>query len=241
VKIIIRNSETYYEEAARLFADAADCAVRERGAFDVVLSGGSTPEPLYSLLARDYAQQIDWKKTRVFFADERCVPPDHQDSNFRLAHESLFSKVTIPPENIHRMRGEARPETGANEYSEVLRKVLRLNQGQFPRFDLILLGIGEDCHTASLFPGSDAVDNENDLAVAMHVARLGVYRLTLTPPVLRHARSTMILATGPAKARAVEQAVQGPFDPKQCPAQLARESDGDVVWLLDEDAASQLT
>lgn len=228
MRIQVCEEDELYRRAADSFAEIAVSAVRERGAFNVALSGGHTPRRLYSSLDGG----VPWDKTQVFFSDERCVPPDDPESNFRMANESLLSRVSIPRENIHRMEGEADPESAAREYEKEIRLVL----GDEP-LDLILLGIGEDGHTASLFPGSEAFRSTR-LIEAVWVPKLNAHRLTLTPPVILGARQIIVFATGENKAQALKQALEGSFDPDMCPAQILRNTS--ALWMVDPCAASLL-
>jgi 6-phosphogluconolactonase len=236
MELLILDEDELYDRAAELFAQYADEAVEQRGVFTAALSGGSTPKRLYSLLAERFQDRVPWSKVHVFFSDERCVPPDHPDSNYRMAYESLISRVDIPPENVHRMKGEKEPGDAAAEYAEDLRKVV--GREGMPKLDLILLGMGEDGHTASIFPGSEAVDEASNPVISQYVPKLNTHRLTLSPPVLMNGRRVLVLVTGPKKAAALEQVLQGPYEPEHYPAQLLREASGEVLWLVDPEAAS---
>jgi len=239
--VLILPRVQLYRRAAELFAEAANRAVRARGRFTVALSGGKTPVPLYRLLAEEFADAIPWDRTEVFFGDECCVPPSHPDSNFGMVYESLLRVVNVPPPNVHRMRGEIDPETAAREYALEIRQVFALEPDQVPQFDLILLGMGEDGHTASLFPGSQIAAAASGIAAAPYVPKLGAHRLTLTPPVIARARMLMLLVTGREKADALKRVLEDQYDPARCPAQLARTAEGKVVFLVDEDAAAHLS
>jgi 6-phosphogluconolactonase len=224
-----RQSAERLSQLAREFVEAA-------GRFTVALSGGSTPKHLYSLLASpDYSYQIPWNNVQLFWGDERCVPPDHPESNFRMAQEALLSQIEIPAENIHRMRGEGQPQMAAAEYEEELQKFFGLKFGALPRLDLILLGIGEDGHTVSLFPGSDALSETKHLAVAPFVAKLNSYRLSLSLPVLNNAANVWFLVTGASKAGAVKQAFSVSSD---LPAARVQPVNGNLTWYITRDAAS---
>ena len=234
LRMVICEEDNLYRRAADLFMETADWAVREKGMFSVALSGGNTPRRLYTLLAEEYAGRIPWRNIQVFFGDERCVPPDDPESNFRMANEALLSKVNIPEVNIHRMKGEIEPKQAAKEYEEEIRCVL----GDNP-FDLILLGMGEDGHTASIFPGSCALDSTK-LVESVWVEKLSSHRLTLTPRVILAARHILVLVTGEKKARALKQVIEGPHNPRTYPAQILRSALGEVLWLVDPCAASML-
>jgi 6-phosphogluconolactonase len=203
--------------------------------FSIVLSGGSTPKALYELLASDrFRDKIEWSKTLVFFGDERCVSPDDAESNFRMANESLLSRVAIPAENVFRLRGEVEPEKAAAEYESVIKK----NLGDNPRFDLILLGLGDDGHTASLFPGTGALGETEKLAAANFVEKLNASRLTLTFRAVNAAKNILFLVAGAKKAGAVEQILSaGKVD---LPAAAVKPVNGKCRWFLDEPAAARL-
>lgn len=201
-------------------------AIAERGSCALGLAGGRTPEPVYRELAS--GSSVDWKRVDVFFGDERAVPPDHPDSNYRMIHLALLSRVPIPAGQVHRMEAE-RPdrEAAAREYERSLP----------PRLDVLLLGMGPDGHTASLFPGSAALDERHRLVLPVLGAKAPAERLTITPPVIEAARKVAVIATGEDKAPMVARAVEGPISPKVVPVQLARRG----VWFLDQAAAARLT
>ncbi len=227
--------------AAEYFIRLTDQAITMRGRFTIALSGGSTPRALYTLLASDpYREQIRWPAVHVFWGDERCVPPDHPDSNYRLAQETLLSQVPIPGENIHRMAGEKPPEQAAEEYEALLRAFFHLKPGEPPRFDMVLLGLGADGHTASLFPGTPVLREKGRLVAALFVEKLNAYRLTLTPPVLNYAADVIFLVEGAAKAGVLHDVLQGEYDPDRLPAQLVQPADSTLIWLIDRAAASRL-
>ena len=229
------------EAAARFRRVAAD-RVAAAGRFSVALSGGSTPRALYRLLGEPpFREAIDWPRVHLFWGDERFVPPDHADSNYRLAREAFISRVPIPSGNVHPMPTEAAdPNAAAAQYEETLRRFLAVPEGEWPRFDLILLGLGADGHTASLFPGSPLLDEHRRLVAAAHVPKLDAWRLTLTPPALRGARHVVFLVSGSDKASVLREVVEGPYDPHRLPAQLVQPEKGDLTWLVDEAAASLL-
>ncbi len=236
--IICRNTDDLAQRAATEVVKLAQLSVRDKKRFAVALSGGSTPRALYSLLAApEYGQKIFWPHVHLFWGDERCVPPDHGDSNYRMVRESLLSKIQIPEANIHRMAGEKEPRVAAAEYEEKLKEFFQLAPGAFPRFDLILLGMGEDGHTASLFPGSDALKETKRLVVATYVEKLNAHRLTLTLPVLNHGAAVLFLITGGGKAAVVKEILRDGGEPSHFPAAQVRPPDGRLLWLLTEDAA----
>ncbi|HEY6308329.1 MAG TPA: 6-phosphogluconolactonase [Candidatus Angelobacter sp.] len=225
--------------AAGEFCRCAETAIAARGRFCVALAGGNTPRGVYSLLAEEKKDSLQWEKIYIFFGDERCVPPDHPDSNYRMAYESLLSKVPISPENVFRVHAELPPEVAAAEYDRQLRAFFRLADHAWPAYDLILLGIGEEGHTASLFPGTTALAEQSRLVVANWVEKFRTYRITFTYPVLNHAEEVLFLAAGQSKA----QILRDIFDPAKkgtYPAQAVQPKDGRLLWIADRDAASLL-
>ena len=224
--------------AARRVVALAGAAIAERGQFSLALSGGSTPRALYALLAADeFAAQVDWLRVHVFWGDERCVPPEHPDSNYRLAYETLLSRVPIPTGSIHRVRGELEPEMAAQAYATELRTFFG---APWPRFDLVLLGMGNDGHAASLFPGSATLQETKRSVVAAtaHYQDRPAYRVTLTSPAINAARQVLFLVAGLAKAEILGAMLEGPEG--RYPAQLIRPTAGQLTWLMDTAAASQL-
>jgi 6-phosphogluconolactonase len=229
--------------AAERFVDAAHRALAARGGFAVALSGGSTPRELYALLAGPpWKDRVDWGRAEVFWGDERCVPPDHPESNYGLARTMLLEAVAIPPENVHRMRAEAADrEAAAAEYAREIERSVPPDADGVPRFDLILLGLGADGHTASLLPGSALVHEQARLVAVTDREREGTIRLTMTPPILRYAGELLFLVAGEDKAAALREVFEGPERPERFPAQVVRGARGAVVWLVDRAAASQLS
>ncbi len=230
--------------AAECFADLAEAAVAKRGRFTAALSGGSTPKALYTLLSGNpYAKRIDWARTFLFFGDERCVPPDHPKSNYRMVKETLLDRTPLPESNVFRMRGEAPPGEAAAEYEALLVRFFcgaaEAKEGP-PRFDLVLLGLGNDGHTASLFPGTAALAEKKRLVAAQHVAKLGAFRITFTLPLINAARQVLFLVSGEGKAERLKEVLQGPFRPDVLPAQAAAPPSGRLDWFVDRAAASLL-
>ena len=232
------------EEAARRFAAIARQAVDDRGLFTVALAGGSTPAGLYRLLAQPpYRDQVDLLRTFVYFGDERCVPPDHPDSDYRMARETLLDAAPIPAANIFRMAGELPPDVAARDYAAILRRNFHLRGRARPRFDLILLGMGDDGHTASLFPDMPALEEKGRLVVGSNVpgyVRPAVPRVTLTFPVINAARQVLFLVTGANKVAAARAVLTGPEPPDPLPARRVRPVHGQLTWLMDEAAAAAL-
>lgn len=233
---VFADPESLFRGAAEFVASLAQGAA-SRGRFSVALSGGSTPVRLYALLASPpYRDRIDWARLHLFWADERCVPWDHRDSNYRLVYDMLLTKVSIPRGNVHRIVGEEEPECAAQEYDYDVRSFF---EPSFPAFDLVLLGAGEDGHTASLFPGAAALRERTRLAVAVFFEPPRISRISLTLQALNHAREVIFLASGRAKAAVVHEILED-GNPKQYPAGLVRPADGRVTWMLDRDAAGLL-
>jgi 6-phosphogluconolactonase len=224
--------------AAERFIGLATMAVAERGQFTVALSGGSTPRAMYTLLAaEENAARIDWTKVHVFWGDERCVPPDHPGSSFRMARETLLDHVPLPEGNLHRVRGELDPEEAARAYAAELQSFFGT---EWPCFDLVLLGMGSDGHTASLFPGSPALDERRRsvVAVTAHYEDRPAQRVSLTAPAINTARQIIFLVAGASKAGIVSAVLEGP--PECYPAQLIQPAAGQLAWMMDAPAASLL-
>jgi len=236
---ILPTPADLFRAAAEEFTRTGRQAIDGPGRFTVALSGGSTPKGLYSLLAASYAN-FPWQRTFLFFGDERHVPPDHPESNFRMVKEALLSKIQIPAENIFRVKAE-NPDAAAAaaDYENEIRRFFRPAPGEFPRFDLILLGLGPDGHTASLFPGSAGLKEQLRLVIANWVEKFKTYRISFTFPVLNHAAEVLFLASGRGKADIVRQLLEGKNEPP-LPAQQVLPENGNLVWMLDEDAAAKL-
>lgn len=227
-----------FETAAEKFVQCASDAVSKRGRFTVALNGGSTPRHLFPLLVDSSRFTIPWKQTFIFWGDERHVPPDDPESNFRMTNEMLLTKAPIPAENVFRVFAEKDAETAAREYDAQLQKTFSPAPGHFPRFDLIMLGMGPDGHTASLFPDSAALQEKQRLVVANWVEKFNSYRITFTYPVLNNAASVMFIVTGAEKAPAVKQVLSD--SPNGPPAKFVRPANGELLWLLDRAAAADL-
>ncbi|GMR04612.1 MAG: 6-phosphogluconolactonase [Thermodesulfobacteriota bacterium] len=235
--IVCKDEPALYQKACNAFVKIAGESIRDRGSFNVALSGGRTPAPLYECLcSQETREKIDWARVNFFWGDERCVPPDDAESNFRMAKEKLLNKLNIPEENIHRIKGEL-GEQGAHEYEEELKAFFQLGAGQMPRFDLVLLGMGGDGHIASLFPGGTAVSEEVSMVAAQYVEKLKALRITLTPPVITSARNIIFLVKGREKSPTLYEVLRGKFDPVRLPAQLTFLSEGSSTWFVDKEAA----
>ncbi len=241
---IVPSIDELFRRGAEEFVRAAKDSIEDRGVFNVALSGGSTPRGLFSLLATDepLRGQVAWKKVNFFWGDERHVPPDHADSNYCMAAEALLSKVPIDSKRVWRIKGEMDDmELAAEEYEKVITDHFRLTDGKLPRFDLVLLGMGPDGHTASLFPGTKALHEQERLVVSNWVGKFDTDRVTLTAPVLNNAGAIVFLVGGDDKAPALKSVLEGAFEPEQLPAQLIRPADGRLVWFIDPAAARLLT
>jgi 6-phosphogluconolactonase len=228
--------------AAEEIASSAEAAIASGGRFTIALSGGSTPRPVYRRLAEEpYRERIHWDRVHVFWGDERHVPPDHPDSNFGMAHDELLSKVPLPADNIYRVRAEKPDaERAAHEYEWTLRSAFNLDEGQVPRFDLALMGLGPDGHTASLFPGSDALRERARLVVAPWASAQSSFRITMTLPVFNRAACALFVVSGEEKAEALRSVLEGDLQPDRFPAQGVRPDEGRLLWFADRAAARLL-
>lgn len=239
---VLTTPQELFGAAAEEVVRTVNEAVSERGRFTIALSGGSTPKSLYNLLASNARSTLPWEQMFFFWGDERHVPPTHPDSNYQMANEAMLSKVPVPPGNIYRMATE-NPDAAAaaDAYEKVLRKFFQLGPDGVPRFDLILLGLGPDGHTASLFPGTAALQEKSRLVVANWVDKLKAYRLSLTLPVLNDARCVTFLVSGTDKAAVLKSVLEENVPGEQYPAKLVRPEDGKLIWLIDRGAASELS
>ncbi len=232
--------------AAERFVSVATQAIRESSRFVVALAGGSTPRRLYELLATpQYAAAVEWSRVCFFWGDERCVPSDHPTSNYRMAREVFLGRIPVPEANVHRIHGENAPARAASAYEQELREAFATREGppsRAPgrRFDLVLLGMGNDGHTASLFPGLAAVREKERWVVAEHIAETSMWRVTLTPPVLNAAAHVLFLVSGAEKAAMLHRVLDGPSQPDTLPAQVIAPCDGELAWFVDAEAAAQL-
>jgi 6-phosphogluconolactonase len=233
---VLRDASAIAREAAERIVKLSEDAIESRGRFSIALAGGSTPKTLYTLLASpEFVTRLDWPAVDLFFGDERVVPPDHKDSNYRMAHESLISKVPIPLDNVYRMRGEADPNEAAKEYGLMLKEHFG-DQG----LDLVLLGMGDDGHTLSLFPGTKAVTEKDHRVVANYAENSTTgksWRITMTAPFINKARNVIVMLTGASKAQRLKEVLEGPREPERLPIQLIQPVDGQMTWLIDAGAA----
>ncbi len=237
------NPAALASRAAQYFVEMAEESVAARGRARIAISGGSTPKATFQLLAdrnQPWRARMPWDQLELFWVDERCVPPDDQESNYRMTRESLLDHVPLRPEQIHRMEGELAPEEAAARYESGLRNSFRLEGAEVPRFDLVALGMGPDGHTASLFPHTEALNEMMRLVVANHVPQKDSWRITLTWPVINHARSVFFLIGGADKACVLKEVLTGPKDIDRLPSQLIWPSSGILTLILEKSAASQL-
>lgn len=234
---VSKNQEEIFAKSANIFTQLASQAIAARGQFSVALSGGSTPKGMYTLLASDaYKDKIEWAKVHLFWGDERSVPPTDSQSNYRMANESMISKISIPTENVHRMHAEAQDiESAAKAYEASLKRVLNFTSGQ-PCFDLILLGMGDDGHTASLFPGTKALAEKDRIVVVNWVEKFGTNRMTFTAPAINNARNVVFMAAGESKRQPLKEVLTGARNPELYPSQLVQPTNGKLIWLIDEAA-----
>jgi len=225
-------------EAARIFIGTAERCVSLRGRLNVAISGGSTPIRFFKILSsREYAA-LDWSKIHFFWVDERCVPKEDKESNFKGAWDALLSHILIPEANLHRIKGEASPEIAAKEYEKEL--AYYFGADTLPAFDLIFLGMGEDGHTASLFPASESLKESNRLTMSVYVEKLKSWRVTLTLPVLNNSHSVVFIVTGKNKTDVLKEILSENESSQRYPAGLIKPEDGNLTWLLDFDAAGEI-
>lgn len=245
---VFPTGSNLFHAAADEFIKVARAAIGAQGRFAVALAGGSTPKALYDLLATNYAE-FAWNRVFLFFGDERHVPPTDAESNYRMVNETLLSKIQIPAENVFRVLAEnSDASAAASDYENKIRKFFQVKQGEFPRFDLILLGMGPDGHTASLFPDSAGLKDQEHLVIANWVEKFKAHRISFTFPVLNRAAEVLFLVSGADKAPVLAQVLQGgaaaglPAPPSlpSLPSQKVQPSDGKLVWMVDEAAAAKL-
>jgi 6-phosphogluconolactonase len=236
---VFKTSEAVAHAAAESFITLASAAISDHGLFSVALAGGNTPRGSYELLASEpYRSRVNWRLVHLFFGDERCVPHNHPESNYRMVNEALTSHIDIPLKNVHPINGDGDPVENARLHEEYLRSFFR--GMAWPRFDLILLGLGEDGHTASLFPHTSALAANDAWVVSNWVEKFRTYRITLSAAAINSAAHVTFLVVGAQKASALAAVLNGPFDPERLPAQLIKPTNGVLTWLVDSAAASQL-
>ena len=240
---ILPDVSSIAQKAAAIYINAAQQAVRERGVFRVAMAGGSTPKALHAMLtAEPFRSQLPWDKMQIFFGDERHVPPDHADSNYRMVNETFVSKTPIKPEQIFRIKAELQDtEKAALDYEQTLRGQFALKPGELPRFDLILQGMGNEGHTLSLFPGTTALRDNGRLVVRTWVGKLYTERITCTAPVANNSAAVLFMIAGADKAPALKAVLEGPFEPEQLPSQLIKPVNGNLFFLVDSAAGGMLS
>jgi 6-phosphogluconolactonase len=230
--------------AAEHFLEGAQAAAQARGKARIAISGGNTPRKTFELLANPaerFVKAMPWDQIELYWVDERCVPPDHPDSNYRMTREAMLDKVPLKPEHIFRFEGELDPEQAAARYESTVRGQFRLEGAEMPRFDILALGMGPDGHTASLFPHTEGLHEVNRIAIANHVPQQKeTWRVTLTWPVIVEASDVFFVIGGKDKADPLHRVLQGPYDPETLPSQLIQPKSGKVLFLLDKDAAALL-
>lgn len=239
----VKDASALYRAGADEFAAAAREAVDARGVFHVALSGGSTPRGMYELLAGNekWRGQVAWDRVQFWWGDERTVPAGDAESNYRMAQDALLARVPVEEGQVHRMRGEMPDaDQAAQEYEQELQAAFGATARACPQFDLILLGMGAEGHTASLFPGTRALNETTRWVVGNWVGKLYTWRITFTAPLINCARAVVFLVAGEDKALAIRGVLEGPYEPEQLPAQLVKPEEGRLVWMLDDKAAGQL-
>lgn len=239
--IVLEDASALAVRAAEEIVHLSGEAICSRGEFALCLTGGNTPAPVYELIANRFKLSVDWNAVQLFWGDERCVGPQEPASNYAMAAHAMLDTLKLPAAQIHRMHGEDEPEAAARAYEDDLREYFGLEAGEPPRFDLILLGLGDNVHVASLFPGNPALHEHERLVVPVTVDAPQPRRITLTPPVLNAAGRVMFIVSGANKAEAVKTALEGPRDPERFPAQIVDPAEGEVMWLLDKAAAGRLS
>jgi 6-phosphogluconolactonase len=236
---VLSDLEALSLHAAWIFVSASKNSIASKKRFAVAISGGSTPRRLYTLLGSDaYHHRVDWQAVHFFWVDERCVPKEDEVSNFRMAFDALLSKIALPQKNIHRIKGEETPDKAARDYEEEIRRFF--GESERPGFDLIILGVGEDGHTASLFPGSKSLEERVRLAIPVYLGEPGKNRITLTLPVLNNADQLLFLVAGPSKAGVLSEILGDGEKRKGFPAGLVCPAHGNMTWLIDQEAARKL-
>ena len=240
--VVCQDKKELCQRAAELFLQLATQAVSVKGKFTTALSGGSTPRLLYSLLGSNrFQSRLPWSKLHLFWGDERCVPPDHPQSNYAMTRSVMLSKVPIPEENVYRIAAEKGASPAAAEYEQTLRKFFALAENERPCFDLILLGMGTDGHVASLFPGTAALRESRRFVTATYVEKLKAYRVTLTAPAINQAANVVFLISGEPKAPVLGEVLRGSYQPTRFPSQLIQPTQGKLLFLIDRAAASKLS
>ncbi len=238
---VYEDAAAFARHAARYFSDQINAAIAARGVARIAISGGNTPKPVFAILAAEpLLSSIPWQQVQLFWVDERCVAPDQPDSNYGMTKKALLDKIPLPAENVFRMEGELEPEVAAARYESAIRNSLRLEGAELPSFDLVALGMGDDGHTASLFPHTEGLHEFGRLVIANHVPQKDTWRITLTSPVINQARNVIFLIQGADKAPVLKRVLLGEYEPETLPSQLIQPATGKVTILLDKAAAAEL-
>ncbi len=240
---IFPDPQVLSHAAAEQFVEIASQAIQAHGIFGAALSGGSTPHLLYRLLGSEpFSERVDWSKTHLFWGDERCVPPDNPENNYFKAKRDLLDHIPISEENVHRIQTELPPRKAAEAYEETLLRFFSSladdEEREQASFDLVLLGMGEDGHTASLFPGTDVIHEEARWMKAVYATELAAWRVTMTPAILNRARHILFLVAGAGKSYTLQRVIYGSYQPDRYPAQIIQPGQGELLWMVDEAAAS---
>ena len=235
----VNRTSNFVADAAAFILEQARAALGERGEFRIALSGGNTPRPIYAEFSR-LARELPWERVRFTFGDERCVPPEEAQSNYRMARESLFGPCAIPEKSILRMRGEIDPQIAAQEYEDALALLATQHGEMIYRHDLVLLGMGDDGHTLSLFPGTAVIHEEKLWATSFFLQAQDMHRITLTRPIVNRAARIAFLTTGPKKSHALKEVLKGAYNPDLYPSQTIMPQAGELHWFVDEAAAAEL-
>lgn len=233
---IYESAELASAACARQVLELLESALSSQPRASLAVSGGTTPKRMFADMAR---ANFDWSKVHLFWVDERCVPPNDSQSNYKLAKEHFIDPAKFPESNVHRIQGELRPAEAADLYAADIRSFFQLAPGALPRFDIIHRGLGPDAHTASLFPGEPLIDDRKNIAAAVYVEKFHQWRVTLLRGVLESARHTLMLAAGPDKAEPLQAVLHAPYDPKRYPSQITTYDGEGVLWFLDKAAAGQ--
>jgi 6-phosphogluconolactonase len=238
---VYEDAAAFAHHAATYFAEQIRAAVEKRGVARIAVSGGNTPKPVFALLAGDdFRESVPWDRVQLYWVDERCVPPDAKDSNYGMTKAALLEKVPIAAQHVFRMEGELDPEVAAARYESTIRGQFRLEGAELPAFDLVALGMGDDGHTASLFPHTAGLHELGRIVIANHVPQKDTWRITLTSPVINQAGNVIFLIQGADKATVLKRVLLGHYEPETLPSQLVQPANGKITILLDKAAAAEL-
>jgi len=233
---IFKDLTELAEAVAGEFIRIGNQAISEKGRFSTALAGGSTPRKAYQLVTESHGDNLDWSQVHFFWGDERCVPPDRPESNYKMAYDTLLKYVSVPESNINRMKGELEPHQAAEKYQKNLHAFFK----DSPGFDLVLLGMGSDGHTASLFPGTGAVFEKHHWVRAYFIPKIDAWRITLTPAIINQSEHVIFMVSGARKASSLKEVLESPQQPERFPAQIIQPEKGTLTWMIDEEAAKML-